>query len=187
MNSRSPRGSEEHQITVVSTIHTIHGKDSFVQTRCIRNEYLHHGHRGIGKPGKVVTLETSRVKSRFTGKSGTGRHTTGTERKKVQGLSSLLFQGVSRIFCPEHRANRTGKQSDGTNGNPQKPEASNQALSDTARRLVHDTIFCRFPSSNKNQCHGTNQGYSKEFESKTREFHSNTTSDQTTPTYPARC
>mmetsp|Transcript_19647 Transcript_19647/g.40779 ORF Transcript_19647/g.40779 Transcript_19647/m.40779 type:complete len:240 (+) Transcript_19647:227-946(+) len=161
---------EHDNNTPLLSIHGIHGEDSIIEPRGVCNEDLQEGHNGIGPPSNWVSNKSTTMKGTLSGKAGTHGYTNRSKRQSVQGLRSCFFQRIPHVISPKDRPNSTGNQNNGSNGNAQEQEAANESLSNTARRLVHDTIFSWLHGTNKSQCHSADQVAVKNLDGRKRSF-----------------
>mmetsp|Transcript_3782 Transcript_3782/g.7575 ORF Transcript_3782/g.7575 Transcript_3782/m.7575 type:complete len:576 (-) Transcript_3782:1950-3677(-) len=140
-------------------------KDHFVQSRSVGNDHLQDGHNGIRIPSQGIAAEGTGVKGGFAREAGAHGNGTGPKRQYIQGqgpnlctiVGSFEFRVVINAQSPEGCPHRRDGQQERTPGNAKEQEATNQALADTTRWNVHNTIFRRFNRTDKSKGTSTNQ------------------------------
>mmetsp|Transcript_3618 Transcript_3618/g.7525 ORF Transcript_3618/g.7525 Transcript_3618/m.7525 type:complete len:375 (-) Transcript_3618:1869-2993(-) len=144
-------------------MHRSHGKDNAVKTRNVSNRQLENGDENNRQQNKLVILEHTRMHRVLVRESSTEGDEACTESQSVGSLrvdTVNTFMTVDvvivrftahNVFGPEGSKDSNENQDDGTKSNAEEKESTDETLSDTTRRNIHDSLLGRLDSSNKSE------------------------------------
>mmetsp|Transcript_14088 Transcript_14088/g.38770 ORF Transcript_14088/g.38770 Transcript_14088/m.38770 type:complete len:974 (+) Transcript_14088:288-3209(+) len=148
---------EEDDNTPLEGIHRGHTEDDLVEAWDVGDGDLETGHDTDGVPADWVSSQDAWVEAGVVGEASGEGDADGTEGESVEGLGALFLEVVSLSLDPEDGSDGGGDKDDGGDDDAEEEEASDDALSDHAWLLVHDTILSWFDGGDESKGDGTDQ------------------------------
>lgn len=138
-------------------IHGGHSKQNTVQSRNVGDHELDGNERSKGVPAERVSTEKTGMNGRKVGESSTETDRDSAEGQSIGCLGTDFFKVVvlatDNVGAPHSQRNKGNCSKDNT----EEQVSSDDALSGSARRVKHNTIFGRFHSKDESKSDGTDK------------------------------